>query len=59
HANPSSSTPYSKFLNPKKKLEIEIWLEDSKSVDPLVSMNDEIKDKIVKEEEVEEDEDDL
>ncbi|GJY69023.1 hypothetical protein Tco_0472005 [Tanacetum coccineum] len=37
NANPSSSTPNSEFLDPKKKLEIESWLEDSKIVDPLVS----------------------
>ncbi|GJX35502.1 protein kinase-like domain, concanavalin A-like lectin/glucanase domain protein [Tanacetum coccineum] len=36
NANPSSSTPNSEFLDPKKKLEIESWLEDSKIVDPLV-----------------------
>ncbi|GJY25391.1 protein kinase-like domain, concanavalin A-like lectin/glucanase domain protein [Tanacetum coccineum] len=37
NANPSSSTPNSEFLDPKKKLEIESWLEDSKIVDPLVN----------------------
>ncbi|GJS97392.1 protein kinase-like domain, concanavalin A-like lectin/glucanase domain protein [Tanacetum coccineum] len=37
NANPSSSTPNSEFLDPKKKLKIESWLEDSKIVDPLVS----------------------
>ncbi|GJS50510.1 protein kinase-like domain, concanavalin A-like lectin/glucanase domain protein [Tanacetum coccineum] len=35
-----SSTPNSEFLDPKKKLEIESWLEDSKIVDPLVSSDD-------------------
>ncbi|GJZ12661.1 hypothetical protein Tco_0547891 [Tanacetum coccineum] len=40
NANPSSSTPNSEFLDPKKKLEIESWLEDSKIVDPLVSSDD-------------------
>ncbi|GJS50508.1 hypothetical protein Tco_0623870 [Tanacetum coccineum] len=34
------STPNSEFLDPKKKLEIESWLEDSKIVDPLVSSDD-------------------
>ncbi|GKA75088.1 hypothetical protein Tco_0781466 [Tanacetum coccineum] len=41
NANPSSFTPNSEFLNPKKKLEIESWLVDSKIVDPLVSLDDE------------------
>ncbi|GJW81177.1 hypothetical protein Tco_0145152 [Tanacetum coccineum] len=36
NVNPSSSTPNSELLDPKKKLEIESWLEDSKIVDPLV-----------------------
>ncbi|GJW12910.1 hypothetical protein Tco_1578737 [Tanacetum coccineum] len=36
NANPSSFTPKSEFLDPKKKLEIESWLKDSKIVDPLV-----------------------
>ncbi|GJS58072.1 hypothetical protein Tco_0652856 [Tanacetum coccineum] len=36
NANPSSSTPNSELLDPKKRLEIELWLEDSKIVDPLV-----------------------
>ncbi|GJT48261.1 hypothetical protein Tco_0974418 [Tanacetum coccineum] len=36
NANPSSSTPNSEFLDPKKKLEIESWLEDSKIADLLV-----------------------
>ncbi|GJY89635.1 retrovirus-related pol polyprotein from transposon TNT 1-94 [Tanacetum coccineum] len=40
NANPSSSTPNSKSLHPKKKLEIRSWLEDSKIVDTLVSSDD-------------------
>ncbi|GJU49228.1 hypothetical protein Tco_1218783 [Tanacetum coccineum] len=40
NANPSISTPNSEFLDPKKKLEIESWLEDSKIVNPLVSSDD-------------------
>ncbi|GJQ95881.1 DNA-directed DNA polymerase [Tanacetum coccineum] len=40
NANPSSFTLNSEFLDPKKKLEIESWLEDSKIVDPLVSSDD-------------------
>ncbi|GJR44364.1 MAK10-like protein [Tanacetum coccineum] len=40
NANPSSFTLNSEFLDPKKKLEIESWLEDSKIVDPLVSLDD-------------------
>ncbi|GJS38403.1 hypothetical protein Tco_0563446 [Tanacetum coccineum] len=42
NVNPSSSTSNSEFLNPKKKIEIESWLEDSRIVDSLVS-SDEIK----------------
>ncbi|GJT23237.1 hypothetical protein Tco_0901971 [Tanacetum coccineum] len=38
NVNPSSSTLNSEFLNPKKKLEIKSWLEDSKIVNPLVSL---------------------
>ncbi|GJS31488.1 hypothetical protein Tco_0492108 [Tanacetum coccineum] len=34
-ANPSSSTSTSEFLDPKKKIEIESWLEDSRIVDSL------------------------
>ncbi|GJR38683.1 hypothetical protein Tco_1214367 [Tanacetum coccineum] len=34
-ANPSCSTSNSEFLNPKKKGEIEAWLEDSRIVDSL------------------------
>nr|GEY26808.1 protein kinase-like domain, concanavalin A-like lectin/glucanase domain protein [Tanacetum cinerariifolium] len=37
NANLSSFTPNSEFFYPKKRLEIESWLEDSKIVDPLVS----------------------
>nr|GEW59156.1 hypothetical protein [Tanacetum cinerariifolium] len=40
NTNPSISTPNSEFLDPKKKLEIESWLEDGKIVDPLVSSDD-------------------
>ncbi|GKB57104.1 hypothetical protein Tco_0913290 [Tanacetum coccineum] len=40
NANPTSSTPNSEFLDPKKKLEIESWLKDSKIVEPLVSSDD-------------------
>ncbi|GKB35682.1 hypothetical protein Tco_0880624 [Tanacetum coccineum] len=40
NAIPSSSTPNSEFLDPKKKLEIESWLEGSKIVDLLVSSDD-------------------
>ncbi|GJX70336.1 hypothetical protein Tco_0307507 [Tanacetum coccineum] len=42
NANPSSSTSNSEFLNPKKKIEIESWLEDSRIVDSLVG-SDEIE----------------
>ncbi|GJX12517.1 hypothetical protein Tco_0204275 [Tanacetum coccineum] len=42
NANPSSSTFNSEFLNPKKKIEIKSWLEDSRIVDLLVG-SDEIE----------------
>ncbi|GJX06832.1 protein kinase-like domain, concanavalin A-like lectin/glucanase domain protein [Tanacetum coccineum] len=42
NANPSCSTSNKEFLDPKKKIEIESWLEDSKIVDLLVS-SDEIE----------------
>ncbi|GKE14300.1 protein kinase-like domain, concanavalin A-like lectin/glucanase domain protein [Tanacetum coccineum] len=42
NVNPSSSTSNSEFLDPKKKIEIESWLGDSKIVDPLVG-SDEIE----------------
>ncbi|GJY72478.1 protein kinase-like domain, concanavalin A-like lectin/glucanase domain protein [Tanacetum coccineum] len=42
NANPSSSTSNSEFLYPKKKIEIESWLEDSRIVDSLVN-SDEIE----------------
>nr|GEU60611.1 hypothetical protein [Tanacetum cinerariifolium] len=33
--NPSSPTPSCEFLDPKKKLEVESWIKDSKNVDLL------------------------
>ncbi|GJR00575.1 hypothetical protein Tco_0523559 [Tanacetum coccineum] len=51
--NPSSFTPISEFLDPMKKLEIKLWLEDSRSVDPFVSMDDEIEKQKEEEEDVE------
>ncbi|GJX90054.1 protein kinase-like domain, concanavalin A-like lectin/glucanase domain protein [Tanacetum coccineum] len=42
NANPSSSTSNSEFLDPKKKIEIESWIEDSRIIDSLVS-SDEIE----------------
>nr|GEU42036.1 protein kinase-like domain, concanavalin A-like lectin/glucanase domain protein [Tanacetum cinerariifolium] len=35
NANPSSSTPNSEFLDPKKKLEIESWLEDESPINVM------------------------
>ncbi|GJX80840.1 hypothetical protein Tco_0328989, partial [Tanacetum coccineum] len=59
-ANPSSFTPTNEFLYPKKKLEVESWIEDRKNVDPLISSDDEAEYKIEEvEEEEEEEEDDL
>ncbi|GJZ83510.1 hypothetical protein Tco_0648683 [Tanacetum coccineum] len=40
NANPSSSTSNSEFLDPKKKIEIESWLEDSRIVDSLVGLDE-------------------
>nr|GEW60162.1 hypothetical protein [Tanacetum cinerariifolium] len=42
NVNPSSSTSNSEFLDPKKKIEIKSWLEDSRIVDSLVG-SDEIE----------------
>ncbi|GJR48811.1 protein kinase-like domain, concanavalin A-like lectin/glucanase domain protein [Tanacetum coccineum] len=42
NANPSYSTSNMEFLDPKKKKEIESWLEDSRIVDPL-DRSDEIE----------------
>nr|GEX32511.1 protein kinase-like domain, concanavalin A-like lectin/glucanase domain protein [Tanacetum cinerariifolium] len=42
NSNPSSSTSNSEFLDPKKKIEIESWLEDSRTVDSSVG-SDEIE----------------
>ncbi|GJU25468.1 hypothetical protein Tco_1164089 [Tanacetum coccineum] len=42
NVNPSTSTSNRKFLDPKKKIEIESWLADSRIVDSLVS-SDEIE----------------
>ncbi|GJW79076.1 hypothetical protein Tco_0140758 [Tanacetum coccineum] len=56
NANPSSFTPSSEFLDPNKKLEIESWIEDSKRVDLVVSLDDEIEDEIEEEEEEDEEE---
>ncbi|GJU75835.1 hypothetical protein Tco_1272905 [Tanacetum coccineum] len=42
NANPSSSTSNNEFLDPKKKIEIESWLEDSRIIDSLVG-SDEIE----------------
>ncbi|GJW20144.1 hypothetical protein Tco_0030766 [Tanacetum coccineum] len=38
NANPSSSTSNSEFFDPKKKIEIESWLEDSRIVGSLVAL---------------------
>ncbi|GJV73655.1 hypothetical protein Tco_1493650 [Tanacetum coccineum] len=40
NANPSSSTPNYEFLDPKKKLEIDSWLEDGKITDPIVKTDE-------------------
>ncbi|GJR53932.1 hypothetical protein Tco_1404453 [Tanacetum coccineum] len=55
NANTSSPTHSNEFLGLEKKLEVESWLENSRSVDSLVSSDNELKDEI---EEVEEEEDD-
>ncbi|GJT44608.1 hypothetical protein Tco_0953323, partial [Tanacetum coccineum] len=55
NANPSSPTHSNEFLGLEKKLEVESWLENSRSVDSLVSSDDELEE--VEEEEEEEDDD--
>ncbi|GKD91832.1 protein kinase-like domain, concanavalin A-like lectin/glucanase domain protein [Tanacetum coccineum] len=42
NANPSSSTSNNEFLDPKEKIEIESWLEDSRIIDSLAG-SDEIE----------------
>ncbi|GKB31186.1 hypothetical protein Tco_0870587 [Tanacetum coccineum] len=55
NANTSSPTHSNEFLDLEKKLEFESWLENSRSVDSLVSSDNELEDEIaeVKEEEEE------
>ncbi|GJU19263.1 hypothetical protein Tco_1152605 [Tanacetum coccineum] len=57
--NPSSPTHSNEFLILEKKLEVESWLENSRSVDSLVSSDNELEDEIEGVEEEEEKEDDL
>ncbi|GJW41244.1 hypothetical protein Tco_0067089 [Tanacetum coccineum] len=59
NANPSCPTHSNKFLGLEKKLEVESWLENSKSVDSLVSSDDELEEVEEEEEEEEEEDDDL
>ncbi|GKE08114.1 hypothetical protein Tco_1411665 [Tanacetum coccineum] len=55
NANPSNTTHSNEFLDLEKKLEVELWHENSRSVDSLVSLDNELEDEIegVKEEEEE------
>ncbi|GKB50324.1 hypothetical protein Tco_0901077 [Tanacetum coccineum] len=55
NAHPSSPTPSCEFLDPKKKLEVESWIENSKNVDLLADSDSEFEEEIEEEEE----EDDL
>ncbi|GKA33487.1 hypothetical protein Tco_0719916 [Tanacetum coccineum] len=55
NANPSSPTPSCGFLDPKKKLEVESWIENSMNVDLLADSNSEFEEEIKEEEEEEED----
>nr|GEW74691.1 hypothetical protein [Tanacetum cinerariifolium] len=59
NAIPSSPTHSNEFLGLEKKLEVESWLENSRSVDSLVSSNNELEHEIkeVEEEEVKEEDD--
>ncbi|GJT89820.1 hypothetical protein Tco_1078665 [Tanacetum coccineum] len=59
NANPSSPTHSNEFLGLEKKLEVESWLENSRSVDSLVSSHNELEDEIEGVEEQVEEEDDL
>ncbi|GJX62023.1 hypothetical protein Tco_0294923 [Tanacetum coccineum] len=63
NANPSSPTLRNENLSLEKKLEVELWIEDVRSVDSLLSSNeeceDEFEEEIEEEEEEEEEEDDL
>ncbi|GJT54383.1 hypothetical protein Tco_0989437 [Tanacetum coccineum] len=57
NVNPSSLTPSCEFLDPKKKLEVESWIENSTNVDLLADSDSEFEEEI--EEEEKEEEDDL
>ncbi|GJU82465.1 hypothetical protein Tco_1284830 [Tanacetum coccineum] len=46
NANPSSPTPSCEFLDPKKKLEVESWIENSKNVDLLADSDSEFEEEI-------------
>ncbi|GKD46054.1 hypothetical protein Tco_1270699 [Tanacetum coccineum] len=62
NANPSSPTHSNEFLGLEKKLEVESWLVNSRSVDSLASSDNELEDEIEgveEEEEEKEEEDDL
>ncbi|GJU01710.1 hypothetical protein Tco_1112048 [Tanacetum coccineum] len=54
NANPSSPTPGCELLDPKKKLEVESWIENSKNVDLLADPDSEFKEEIKEEGEGEE-----
>ncbi|GJW41246.1 hypothetical protein Tco_0067091 [Tanacetum coccineum] len=58
NANPSSPTHSNEFLGLEKKLEVESWLENSRSVNSLVSSDNELEDEIEGVEEEEEEEED-
>ncbi|GKF26645.1 hypothetical protein Tco_0082539 [Tanacetum coccineum] len=59
NANPSSPTLRNENLSLEKKLEVELWIKDVRSVDSLLSSNEECEDEIEEVEEEEEEEDDL
>ncbi|GKE19510.1 hypothetical protein Tco_1427087 [Tanacetum coccineum] len=50
NVNPSSLIPSCELLNPKKKLEVESWIENSKNVDLLADSDSEFEEEIEEEE---------
>ncbi|GJU14619.1 protein kinase-like domain, concanavalin A-like lectin/glucanase domain protein [Tanacetum coccineum] len=55
NANPSSRAPKNETLSLEKKLEVELWLDNSKRIDSIVSPNRILEEKVDEEEEEEDD----
>nr|GEV11788.1 hypothetical protein [Tanacetum cinerariifolium] len=51
NVNPSSLTPRCEFLDPKKKLEVELWIGNSKNVDLLADSDSEFEEEMDEEKE--------